>query len=301
MIRALVIGLVYITRGGQNRQDLGELAGRGRHVRPLPKPAVRRQLLLVLGLAIVHNGWAMYLIGCRCSCSPTSASCSAEEQYLRSRFGEPTSNTVAACRDGFRPFAVCPPRCLRRGSTGEGAAQGVRDAVCVGERTAAAARVGASGAVCHAHRAASSSGAIVATWICSAIVVPDRQDAQADGQARHHLREQPAGASDGTRTQTRSVDVPGDERQDVPLAQRDDRLVACRDIPPLIELRVVRGEDLAAPVTERRALLGKRAPHVHLAVSSGSTWSVRLMSPLPSGVWNCERRVVPLPALFSSS
>ena len=61
-LRVLVIGLVYITRGGQNRQvwanalvDTGMFA----HSR---NPLYLANLLLFLGLAIVHNGWAMYLI-----------------------------------------------------------------------------------------------------------------------------------------------------------------------------------------------------------------------------------------------
>ena len=79
----LVIGLVYITRGGQNRQvwanslvDTGMFA----HCR---NPLYLANLLLILGLAIVHNGWAMYLIvRAVLRRSRTSASSRAEEHYL---------------------------------------------------------------------------------------------------------------------------------------------------------------------------------------------------------------------------
>jgi protein-S-isoprenylcysteine O-methyltransferase Ste14 len=87
-LRVLVIGLVYITRGGQNRQvwanslvDTGMFA----HSR---NPLYLANLLLFLGLSIVHNGWAMYLIVVPFFVFTYLCIVAAEEQYLYARFGE---------------------------------------------------------------------------------------------------------------------------------------------------------------------------------------------------------------------
>jgi protein-S-isoprenylcysteine O-methyltransferase Ste14 len=87
-LRVLVIGLVYITRGGQNRQvwanslvDTGMFA----HSR---NPLYFANLLLFLGLAIVHNGWAMYLIVLPFFLVSYACIIAAEEQFLYGKFGE---------------------------------------------------------------------------------------------------------------------------------------------------------------------------------------------------------------------
>ena len=87
-LRVLVIGLVYITRGGQNRQvwanslvDTGMFA----HSR---NPLYVANLLLFVGLAIVHNGWAMYLLVVPFFVFAYVCIVAAEEQYLYGRFGE---------------------------------------------------------------------------------------------------------------------------------------------------------------------------------------------------------------------
>jgi protein-S-isoprenylcysteine O-methyltransferase Ste14 len=86
-LRVMVIGLVYITRGGQNRQvwantlvDTGMFA----HSR---NPLYLANLLLFLGLAIVHNGWAMYLLVVPFFVAAYACIIAAEEQYLLGRFG----------------------------------------------------------------------------------------------------------------------------------------------------------------------------------------------------------------------
>jgi protein-S-isoprenylcysteine O-methyltransferase Ste14 len=86
VLRVLVIGLVYITRGGQNRQvwanslvDTGMFA----HSR---NPLYLANLLLFLGLAIVHGGWAMYLIVLPFFLFAYTCIIAAEERYLRERF-----------------------------------------------------------------------------------------------------------------------------------------------------------------------------------------------------------------------
>jgi protein-S-isoprenylcysteine O-methyltransferase Ste14 len=88
LLRVLVIGLVYITRGGQNRQvwanqlvDTGMFA----HSR---NPLYLANLLLFLGLAIVHNGWAMYLIVVPFFVFAYVCVIAAEEHYLHGRFGQ---------------------------------------------------------------------------------------------------------------------------------------------------------------------------------------------------------------------
>jgi hypothetical protein len=87
-LRVLVIGLVYITRGGQNRQvwanslvDTGMFA----HSR---NPLYLANLLLFLGLAIVHNGWAMYLIVLPFFVFAYVCIVAAEEQFLYGKFGD---------------------------------------------------------------------------------------------------------------------------------------------------------------------------------------------------------------------
>jgi len=84
----LVIGLVYITRGGQNRQvwanslvDTGMFA----HCR---NPLYVANLFLFAGLAIVHNGWAMYLVVVPFFVFAYVCIVAAEERYLYERFGE---------------------------------------------------------------------------------------------------------------------------------------------------------------------------------------------------------------------
>jgi protein-S-isoprenylcysteine O-methyltransferase Ste14 len=87
-LRVLVIGLVYITRGGQNRQvwanslvDTG-MFGHSRN------PLYFANLLVFVGLAIVHNGWGMYLIVVPFFVFAYVCIVAAEEQYLYGRFGE---------------------------------------------------------------------------------------------------------------------------------------------------------------------------------------------------------------------
>ena len=86
VLRVLVIGLVYITRGGQNRQvwakslvDTGMFA----HSR---NPLYLANLLLFLGLAIVHGGWARYLVVLPFFVFAYTGIIAAEERYLRDRF-----------------------------------------------------------------------------------------------------------------------------------------------------------------------------------------------------------------------
>lgn len=87
LLRVLVIGLVYITRGGQNRRVWARALvddGMFGHCR---NPLYLANLLVVLGLAIVHNGLAMYLIGVPFFAGAYFCIVRAEEHYLREQFG----------------------------------------------------------------------------------------------------------------------------------------------------------------------------------------------------------------------
>jgi len=86
-LRVLVVGLVYITRGGQNRQPWANaLVERGifGHSR---NPLYVANMLILLGLAIAHNGWVMYLLVLPLFAFTYVAIVHAEEQYLSARFG----------------------------------------------------------------------------------------------------------------------------------------------------------------------------------------------------------------------
>jgi len=86
-LRVLVVGLVYITRGGQNRQPWASslvetgIFGHSRN------PLYVANMLILLGLALVHNGWVMYLLVLPVFAFVYVAIVRAEEQYLGARFG----------------------------------------------------------------------------------------------------------------------------------------------------------------------------------------------------------------------
>ena len=95
-IRALVIGLVYITRGGQNRRIWANSLVRDGIFAHSRNPMYVGNLLVVLGLALVHNGWAMYLVVLPLFVLAYVCIVSAEEEYLLSRFGDAYADY---CRD----------------------------------------------------------------------------------------------------------------------------------------------------------------------------------------------------------
>src|SRR5262245_51652081 len=88
VLRGLVIGLVYITRGGQNRQVWANSLVDGGMFAHSRNPLYVGNLLIIFGLALVHNGWAMYLIALPVFLFVYAAIVSAEEEYLSQRFGE---------------------------------------------------------------------------------------------------------------------------------------------------------------------------------------------------------------------
>lgn len=86
-LRVLVIGLVYITRGGQNRHVWANSLVDGGMFAHSRNPLYVGNLLIILGLAIVHNGWAMYLVAMPLFLFVYAAIVAAEEEYLSARFG----------------------------------------------------------------------------------------------------------------------------------------------------------------------------------------------------------------------
>jgi protein-S-isoprenylcysteine O-methyltransferase Ste14 len=86
-LRVAVIGLTYIIRGGNNRQVHAEtLVTQGifAHVR---NPLYEGNLLIILGLFIIHNNPWVYLLGLAFFLSAYSAIVAAEEAFLTQKFG----------------------------------------------------------------------------------------------------------------------------------------------------------------------------------------------------------------------
>lgn len=85
-LRVLVVGLVYITRGGQNRKPWANALVEGGIFGHSRNPLYLANMLILLGLAIVHNGWVMYLVVLPLFAFAYVAIVRAEEQYLGVRF-----------------------------------------------------------------------------------------------------------------------------------------------------------------------------------------------------------------------
>ena len=87
VIRAGTIGLVYIIRGGRNRQVYAEdlvTEGVFSHCR---NPMYVGNLLILSGMAITSNCWTSALVAIPLTAFIYRAIVSAEEDYLRGRFG----------------------------------------------------------------------------------------------------------------------------------------------------------------------------------------------------------------------
>jgi len=86
-LRVTVIGLEYITRGGQNREIWANhlvVGGIFAHCR---NPLYVGNLLIYGGLSIVHGGWAMYVVAMPFMVLAYVSIVAAEEAHLRGRFG----------------------------------------------------------------------------------------------------------------------------------------------------------------------------------------------------------------------
>jgi protein-S-isoprenylcysteine O-methyltransferase Ste14 len=86
-LRALVIGLEYIVRGGRNKQIYANRLVQGGIFAHSRNPLYLGNLLIVTGLVVIHNGMWMYLIALPFYCFVYIAIVAAEEQYLAAQFG----------------------------------------------------------------------------------------------------------------------------------------------------------------------------------------------------------------------
>ena len=85
-LRAMVIGLVYIKRGGVNKKiyaDTLATTGIFAHCR---NPLYLANLMIVLGLLVVHNNMWVYILGISFFLVSYSAIVLAEEEFLRQKF-----------------------------------------------------------------------------------------------------------------------------------------------------------------------------------------------------------------------
>ncbi len=87
-LRAAVIGLAYIKRGGVNKKiHAGNLVTRGifSHCR---NPLYTGNLMILSGFLVIHNNFWVYLLGGSFFLLSYSAIITAEESFLRNKFGE---------------------------------------------------------------------------------------------------------------------------------------------------------------------------------------------------------------------
>ncbi len=102
-LRFAVIGYVYIARGGKNRQVYADglvTEGFFAHSR---NPLYLGNILVLLGLFIIHNDRWVYLIGVPFFLVGYAAIVAAEETYLRGKFGP-----------GYDAYAAAVPRWFPR-------------------------------------------------------------------------------------------------------------------------------------------------------------------------------------------
>jgi protein-S-isoprenylcysteine O-methyltransferase Ste14 len=96
VLRVAVIGYVYIARGGKNRQVYADglvTEGFFAHSR---NPLYLGNILVLLGLFIIHNDPWVYAIGIPFFLVGYAAIVAAEERYLRDKFGPGYDAYVAA-------------------------------------------------------------------------------------------------------------------------------------------------------------------------------------------------------------
>jgi len=86
-LRALVIGLDYIVRGGKNKQIYANRLVQGGIFAHSRNPLYLGNLLIITGLVVIHNGKWMYLIALPFYCFVYMAIVAAEESYLAAQFG----------------------------------------------------------------------------------------------------------------------------------------------------------------------------------------------------------------------
>ena len=86
-LRAAVIGLEYIKRGGVNKQPHADKLVTGGMFAHSRNPLYVGNLLILAGLFVIHNHPLVYLLGAAFYLSAYYAIVVAEEDYLRNKFG----------------------------------------------------------------------------------------------------------------------------------------------------------------------------------------------------------------------
>ena len=86
-LRAVVIGLAYIQRGGRNKQIYASSLVQEGIFAHSRNPLYLGNLMIVVGLAIIHNGPLMYAIALPFFFLVYISIVAAEELYLREQFG----------------------------------------------------------------------------------------------------------------------------------------------------------------------------------------------------------------------
>lgn len=95
-LRAAVIGLEYIKRGGVNKQPHADKLVTGGMFAHCRNPLYVGNLLILAGLFVIHNHPLVYLLGGLFYLSAYYAIVAAEEDYLRNKFG---AEFDAYCRE----------------------------------------------------------------------------------------------------------------------------------------------------------------------------------------------------------
>ena len=86
-LRVAVIGYVYIIRGGKNARIYAEDLVTGGFFAHCRNPLYAGNILVLLGLFLIHNNPWVYALGIPFFFSAYAAIVAAEEAYLRSKFG----------------------------------------------------------------------------------------------------------------------------------------------------------------------------------------------------------------------
>ena len=95
-LRAAVIGLEYIKRGGINKQPHADKLVTGGMFAHCRNPLYVGNLLILAGLFVIHNHTLVYVLGSAFYLSAYYAIVAAEEDYLRSKFGTEFDTYCAA-------------------------------------------------------------------------------------------------------------------------------------------------------------------------------------------------------------
>jgi protein-S-isoprenylcysteine O-methyltransferase Ste14 len=86
-LRAITIGLQYIRRGGKNKEIYAEGLVQGGMFAHSRNPLYCGNILVLLGLMVIHNGPWMYLVGVPFFGLAYGSILIEEEKYLRASFG----------------------------------------------------------------------------------------------------------------------------------------------------------------------------------------------------------------------